>query len=106
MTDAPKQPQAWETLKPGDSIYLIAPSTPADKGTVEYTVEMFKKMGLNPIVSPDINAGYYNWGNRPEHAAGQIIEALQTPGVKAIYSLEGGEGASDVVAELKKREAE
>ncbi|HEV3304419.1 MAG TPA: LD-carboxypeptidase [Planctomycetaceae bacterium] len=102
----PRLTPAWDALRPGDTVFLIAPSTPTDDGTVRYAATLFAEMGLKVAYSPAITNRFYNWGGTAEQRAQQIIDALYDPRVKAIYSLEGGEGASEVVGELKKREAE
>ncbi len=106
MENDPTIPYGWAALKPGDTVYLIAPSTRVEEGTLQYTAELLAGMGLKVKYSEDISKPYHAWGNTAAHRAGQIIEALNDPQVKAIYSLEGGEGAAEVVAELKKREPE
>ncbi len=102
----PAQQAAWQPLKPGDSVYLIAPSYKVGDGELSLYTKMLNEWGLNVIAAPDFDAHYYNWSNPPERVAEHIIEALHTPGVKAIYQINGGEGACEVVDILKKHEAE
>ncbi|MBY0406300.1 MAG: LD-carboxypeptidase, partial [Rickettsiales bacterium] len=65
-----------------------------------------EQIGLTPVTSTTISTPYQNWNGTPEQRAQQIIDALHTPGIRAIHSLEGGQGAEAVVAELRRREAE
>lgn len=87
-----------------NTIFFIAPSTPVDEGTIKYAEQVFGEMGFKTAHTPDMTKRHFNWGNSAEHRAQQIIQALYDSKVKAIYALEGGEGASEVVAELKKPE--
>jgi muramoyltetrapeptide carboxypeptidase LdcA involved in peptidoglycan recycling len=87
-----------------DTVFLIAPSSPTDEGTVRYAEQIFSDMGFKTTHAPDISTPHFNWSNTAQHRAAQIIEALYDPSIKAIYALEGGEGASEVAAELKKPE--
>lgn len=97
--------KAWQSLKAGDSVYLIAPSSQVTDEEIQQYSQIFKDWGLNVTVPKDINAGYYHWSNTPERIADHITEALHTPGVKAIVCMKGGEGASEVAHVLKERMA-
>lgn len=105
---APPSSPAWQALVPGDTVALIAPSYATQKDYYADVADAMRAWGLNVIQPEDmvLPGGYYTWPNTPERRADHIIDALRNPQVKAIFALEGGEGASEVVEMLKRRQGE
>jgi len=98
-------------LKIGDKIAIIAPGCPISSTKeeslkkLEELKSLFKLWGLEPVVINEDNLlkSDFGYATSPSET---LIEALQNPEIKAIYSVFGGKGALQVILELEKYDKE
>ncbi|MBP3200653.1 MAG: LD-carboxypeptidase [Lachnospiraceae bacterium] len=83
-------------LEQGDKIAVISPSATPSREQVDKTIEGLKNLGYEPV------EGKFAYGEVRTKA--EIIEdllwALNDPSIKAIFSVRGGYGASEIMEEI------
>lgn len=100
--------RGWSSLRPHDKILMIAPSGFLQCAAYPQMAALFQSWELQPVIPQDLireGGGYYQWPNTPERRAEHLIAGLNDPSIKAIFALEGGEGALEVVELLKRQES-
>ena len=98
MIDAgPRRP---EPLRPGDTVGVIAPASPADPDALARGIDAVEGLGFEVKQGPHVatRRGYLAGSDTERTAA--FLAMLEDPGVKAIFSARGGYGTMRMAAAL------
>lgn len=90
-------------LQIGDTIWFISPSNPTtkdQKDLLNNAIQKFEKLGLKTICSKNCFAidKYEVSGGEPEERADDLNEMFSNPEVKAIYCVNGGDTANQMLS--------
>jgi len=92
-----------EHLKAGDKVAVVAPSSPFEKGELKAGMDFLKRLGLTPVLGAHIH-------NRENYLAGSdksrladLLWALESPEIKAVFFARGGYGSTRIAAKLKNK---
>jgi muramoyltetrapeptide carboxypeptidase len=88
------------TLKPGDSIEIIAPASRCTDNQLDAIKKLFKSWGLNCVISHDIFGDDLLCANSDEIRFNSLKNALQNPTTKAIICARGGYGSMRLIPQL------
>ena len=88
------------SLKPGDLVDIIAPSSQKNPHNVEIACALLESWGLRPRVPEDIFGPHPLYANTCEKRAFFLKEALLAPDSRAVWALRGGSGATRLVPTL------
>lgn len=91
------------SLKPGDTIGIIAPSNPITedrKDLLNNAVKKFESLGLKVLYSKNcFNIDKYGVsGGEPQERADDLNEMFSNPDIKAIYCAHGGDTANQILS--------
>lgn len=91
-------PAAWRIriprrLFPGDTIAVVAPSSPFDPQRLRGGVTKLESMGLKVRLPPGLDAATGYLAGSDVHRAQALMDALQDPAVQAVVCARGGYGA-------------
>lgn len=84
-------------LKKGDTIGLIAPSSPPRPDRLEVGTQYLKNLGFNVKVGRHLHEADRFLAGRDEHRASDIMEFIVDPEIKAIMAIAGGYGSQRVL---------
>ncbi|MFK3939515.1 LD-carboxypeptidase [Alkalihalobacillus sp. NPDC078783] len=86
-----------QSLKPGDTIGLIAPSSPPNLSQLEKGIKLYEGYGLNVKVGRSIHLtdGYLAGTDRDR--ADDLMEMFQDPEIKGVFCVYGGYGSARIV---------
>lgn len=88
------------TLKPGDSVEIIAPASRCSDNHLTAIKELFESWQLNCIISNDIFGEDLLCANADEIRFNSLKNALQNPTTKAIICARGGYGSMRLIPQL------
>ena len=99
---------AWDFLEPGDTIYVIAPSSPIDNPSKRYDIirDYFKThTALNVYIPPDLiePTAPLEEANTIEKRVQFITEAFENPIYKAVWAIGGGGWGTSLLQTLQTR---
>lgn len=92
--------QRPKTLKPGDRIALLAPSSPATREGLELAIDSIRLFDLEPIVYPSCTLRYGYLSGEDEQRAKDLNDAFCDPEINGIFCLRGGYGATRILPRL------
>ena len=85
------------SLKPGDTIAIVSPSSVPETSTVEKGCEALRKWGYIPVVAPHALSKYHGFAGTADERASDLKWALTNPSIRAIMCSRGGDGAVQVL---------
>jgi len=89
-----------KTLKTGDRIALIAPSSPVDTDQLETAMSSVLFLGLRPVLFPSA-AMTHGYLSGPDHArAADVNNAFADPEISGIFCLRGGYGVTRILNDI------
>lgn len=80
-------------LSPGDKVGIVSPSRQVTPQEISYGLGYLNKIGLNPVLSPNVFASYRYMAGTPQQRASDLMEFYCNPEIKAIFSTAGGDGS-------------
>jgi muramoyltetrapeptide carboxypeptidase len=80
-------------VQPGDTVFVIAPSTAVDREQFERTIKIIESLGLRTKHRPDVFDKDLNFAGSTERRRMEILEALEDES-KVVWAARGGYGAS------------
>lgn len=90
-----------KVLKPGDTIGVIAPSSPTfEPGYLESTLAWLGKLGLKYKLGKNTFRSYSSYAGSDEARLADLHEAFADQAVSAVLPLRGGAGASRLLLKL------
>lgn len=87
-------------LAPGDTVALVAPGGPVSPERVEGAAGLLRARGLRVRVRPDLTDRDRYLAGDDERRAGELLDALSDPEVKAVFLARGGYGSQRLLARL------
>lgn len=93
------------SLKPGDLIDVIAPSSQKNPHNVEIACGLLESWGLRARVPEDIFGAHPLYANTCEKRASFLRQALLADDSRAVWALRGGSGATRLIPTLLKMPA-
>jgi len=88
------------TLKAGDTIAIVSPSSTPDSMTIVKGCETLKEWGYVPVVGPHATSNYHGFAGAADERAADMLWALRDSTVKAIMCSRGGDGAVQVLQRI------
>ena len=85
------------SLKVGDTIAVISPSSSPESVTVAKGCAALCEWGFVPVVGPHALDDYHGFAGEADHRAADLLWALRDSTVKAIMCSRGGDGAVQVL---------
>lgn len=85
------------SLKVGDTIAVVSPSSSPDSVTVAKGCAALCEWGFVPVVGPHALDDYHGFAGEVDHRAADLLWALRDSTVKAIMCSRGGDGAVQVL---------
>lgn len=86
-----------KSLKNGDKVAVVAPSSATDLQSVEKAEQKLKAMNLNPVMFPTCYTNYGHLSAPDLHRAGDINDAFKDESIKGIICLRGGYGTPRIL---------
>ena len=93
-----------ESLRQGDTIAIVSPSSVPDSMTVIKGSETLRVWGYVPVVGPHALSSYHGFAGTAEERAADLLCALRDSTVKAIMCSRGGDGAVQVLKRIPLKE--
>jgi muramoyltetrapeptide carboxypeptidase len=88
-------------LRPGDTVRVVAPSSPFDPAALERGLEVLTgRLGLRPRMRPDLAARRGYLAGDDARRADEWREAAEDPEARAIFCARGGYGAMRILASV------
>jgi muramoyltetrapeptide carboxypeptidase len=91
-------------LHPGDTLAVVAPSSPFDSERLHRGVARLESLGLRVILPAGLTAAEGYLAGSDEHRAGLFMEMLQRSDVRALVCARGGYGALRLLARIDFRQ--
>ena len=88
------------TLKAGDTIAIVSPSSTPDSMTVVKGCQTLREWGYIPVVGPHALNNYHGFAGTADERATDLLWALRDSTVKAIMCSRGGDGAVQVLRRI------
>jgi muramoyltetrapeptide carboxypeptidase len=85
------------SLKAGDTIAIVSPSSKPDSMTVVKGCETLREWGYVPVVGPHSLSNYHGFAGTVDERVSDLLWALRDSTVKAIMCSRGGDGAVQVL---------
>ena len=85
------------SLKQGDTIAVISPSSVPSAETVEKGCAALREWGYVPVVGPHALSDYHGFAGTADERAADLLWALRDSTVRAIVCSRGGDGAVQVL---------
>ena len=96
MTRAP-----WPVpLRPGDRVALVAPSGVVEPEHVDAGAAVLRDWGQEPVEMPHVRARHGHMAGNDDQRRADLQAALDDPGIRAIWSVRGGYGATRLVGRV------
>lgn len=97
----------WQPLQPGDRVYILAPAakTQDSAADLRQCCEFLARWELVPVYSEQLFGQgplYYPFANTHEARYTDLVRALTTPDIKAIWCFRGGYGCDFILKQLHK----
>lgn len=92
------------SLKTGDTIAVISPSSVPDSATVAKGCATLRSWGYIPVVGAHAMSNYHGFAGTADERAADMLWALRDPSVKAIICSRGGDGAVQVLQRIPLQE--
>lgn len=92
------------SLKTGDTIAVISPSSVPDSATVAKGCATLRSWGYIPVVGAHAMSSYHGFAGTADERAADMLWALRDPSVKAIICSRGGDGAVQVLQRIPLQE--
>ncbi len=89
-----------KTLKPGDTVAIVATARKVDENQLEVAVTLLKKWGLKVVLGKTIGASYNQFAGSDALRATDFQTMLDNPKVKAIWCAKGGYGTVRIIDKL------
>ena len=96
----PQEVRIPSQLKPGDIVFLVAPSSAITPALLQSNVNILESLGLRVKYRSDIFAQHLSFGGTKERRLSEMLEALNDTEAKAIWAARGGYGATYVLEGL------
>jgi len=87
-------------LLPGDTVWLITPSTQISPDELKLAIERIEALGLKVALPESILDQYGYFAGTAETRAKEINDGFGDPAIKAIIAVHGGSGASTILDKL------
>ena len=88
------------TLRAGDTIAIVSPSSTPDTLTVEKGCQTLREWGYVPVVAPHALNSWHGFAGTADERAADMLWALRDSTVKAIICSRGGDGAVQVLRRI------
>ena len=88
------------TLKAGDTIAIVSPSSTPDSMTVVKGCRTLREWGYVPVVGPHTLSKWHGFAGTADERAADLLWALRDSTVKAIMCSRGGDGAVQVLQRI------
>lgn len=85
------------SLKPGDSVAIIAPSGAVDRENLEKGIALMKSVGLKVSVGESVYKRFGYLSAEDKERASDLIKAWTDPEIKAVFAARGGYGAMRIL---------
>lgn len=92
-----------EHLKIGDKVAVVAPASPFKRSELKAGINFFKRMGLTPVFGLHIYDKKDYLAGSDEARLADLLWALESPEIKAVFFARGGYGSMRIAAELKRK---
>lgn len=89
--------QKAKALAPGDTIAIVAPSGPVDRGGILQAKEVLEKMGFKVILGDNVFKRDDYLAGTDEERAKDLMAAFANPEVNAVFPGRGGYGATRIL---------
>lgn len=97
MSEKPKR------LKVGDKVAVIAPASPFKRAELKHGLNFLKRLGLIPVLGVHIYDRKNYLAGSDEARFADLLWALESPEIKAIFFARGGYGSTRIAAKLKRK---
>ena len=87
-------------LAKGDKIGIIAPSVGLKDKEIKPTMDYFNLLGLEPVLAKNLNKSYRYMAGTDKERAEAINDFFADTGIKALFCLRGGAGATRMLPYL------
>ena len=88
------------SLKVGDTIAIVSPSSQPDSMTVVKGCNVLREWGYVPVVGANALRNFHGFAGTADERAADLLWALRNPSVKAILCSRGGDGAVQVLQRI------
>lgn len=88
------------SLKPGDKVGIISPSSFIEAGSAEMGIAYLEEFGLQAVPSAHIYSAYRYMGGTDAERAADINGFFKNPDIKAIFCTRGGAGSARLLPYL------
>lgn len=88
-------------LKVGDKVAVVAPASPFKKGELEAGLNFLKQIGLVPVMGAHVYDRKNYLAGSDDARLSDLLWALKSPDIKAVFFARGGYGAMRISAKLK-----
>ena len=92
------------SLKAGDTIAIVSPSSTPDSMIVVKGCQTLREWGYVPVVGPHVLSNWHGFAGTADERAADMLWALRDPTVKAILCSRGGDGAVQVLQRIPLQE--
>jgi len=89
-----------KSLRIGDKVAVVAPSSATDSASLEKAEKKLKAMGLNPVMFPTCYTNYGHLSAPDEMRAKDVNDAFRDESIKGIICLRGGYGTPRILNKL------
>ena len=97
MPDRIKPP----ALRPGDLIGIVAPASNIKPDLLEDGCRELEHLGFRTLYRPGITTTYRYFSGTVERRAGEFLEMLRNPEIRAIFCARGGYGSGRIIPYLE-----
>lgn len=89
-----------KTLKKGDRIALLAPSSPVSEEKLQMSIQSIQFLGLEPVVFPTCSMRHGYLSGTDEARAKDLNTAFSDPSIDGVFCLRGGYGVTRLLTML------
>lgn len=94
--------KAWEFLKTGDIVDVVAPGFRCSESELEGAAEFLTSLGLKPRIPKGLFKGRTLFSNSDEYRCSHLARALKAPDSKAVWCVRGGYGSLRLLPKMKR----
>ncbi len=87
-------------LAPGDEVALVAPACAVEPAAVDQAVGLLEARGLVVRARDDLTARHRSLAGPDGRRAGELLDALRDPAIRAVFCVRGGYGSQRLLAAL------
>jgi Uncharacterized proteins, homologs of microcin C7 resistance protein MccF len=84
-------------LQPGDQIGIVAPASNIKSEMLDAGCRELERLGFRTLYRPDIVTSHRYFSGTDERRAGELLEMVRNPDVKAIFCARGGYGSGRLI---------